>query len=248
MAGGDRVAVERRLAGSSVTYTHHGIDIGDGTVVHARPDDFRRPFGGGRVERIPLATFAAGRLVRVVTAPPARFSPDRVVSRALAHVGRDGYCPVVDNCEHFATWCATGHRASRQVDLVVGRIAAAAGRVAAAVTALAATGAGRRLAVRTIAGTSVRMGARTLVPAVCVGETAALIVEWRAHQRGADERASRRSGEIAGLSATAAACAIAAAASGPAGMVGGALAGAAVWVAGAAVAGAPRAASRATDR
>jgi hypothetical protein len=121
MARGDRLAVERRLAGTGVPYTHHGIDLGDGTVVHARPDDPERIFDGGRVDRTSHAEFAAGAPVRVVTDPPARYSPDEIVARAVGLLGRDGYCPVVENCEHFATWCATGERQSRQVDLLVER-------------------------------------------------------------------------------------------------------------------------------
>lgn len=135
MAQGDRLEVERSLLGSALTYFHHGIDIGDGTVVHARPDDFRLPFGGGRVVRTTWAEFASGMPVGVVTDPPAVFAPQEVVARALAHVGRPGYCPVVDNCEHFAAWCATGVRASRQVQAVAERAAVVAGAVLAAVTA-----------------------------------------------------------------------------------------------------------------
>ena len=70
MAQGERLAVERRVAGSTVTYLHHGIDVGDGTVVHARPDDFRDPFGGGRVERTSVSEFAGGRAVRVTSPAP----------------------------------------------------------------------------------------------------------------------------------------------------------------------------------
>jgi hypothetical protein len=244
MAGGDRLAVERRVAGSTVTYSHHGIDVGDGTVVHARPDDFRNPFGGGRVERTSAAEFAAGRPVRVVRDPPPAFPSDEIVARALAHVGRDGYCPVVDNCEHFATWCATGRRASRQVDLIVTRIAAAVGRVAAAGSARAAG----RVAGRTLAGTTVRLGLRTLVPAAVVGEAAALVAEWRAHQRGADAPASRRAGDAAGLAATAGTCAMAGMPAGPAGVVTAALAGAALWLAGSVAAAATPVAVRAARR
>ena len=60
MARGDRVQVERRIAGTAVSYMHLGVDLGGGRVVHARPDDVRDPFGGGRVERTTLAEFAAG--------------------------------------------------------------------------------------------------------------------------------------------------------------------------------------------
>jgi hypothetical protein len=129
--------VRRRLVGLPVCYMHHGIDIGDGTVVHARPDDAGRLFGGGRIVRSPLAEFAAGEAVEKVVDPPA-FPPAEVARRALAHVGRPGYCPVVDNCEHFATWCATGERRSRQVDAVIAGVSRAVAVVAMVVTARAA--------------------------------------------------------------------------------------------------------------
>ncbi len=232
MPRGDRVRVERKLVGSAVVYMHHGIDVGDGTVVHARPDDFRNPLGGGRVERTTLAEFADGGAVLVTTEPAARYSADEIVARALAHVGRPGYCPVVDNCEHFATWCATGDRASRQVDIVMGRVAAAASRAVAALSARAAAGTAERIAVRTALGTTVRVGLRTMLPAVVVGEAAALAAEWTAHHNGAGEAESRRAGETAGLAATCLAFAIGGAPAGPAGAVGAALAGAAVWVGG----------------
>jgi hypothetical protein len=232
MARGDRLRVERRLAGSAVVYMHHGIDVGDGTVVHARPDDFRVPLAGGRVERTSLAAFADGGEVLVEREPPARYPPDEIVDRALAHVGRPGYCPVVDNCEHFAAWCATGVRTSRQVDIVLGRIAAAASRAAAAISARAAAGAAERVAVRTALGTTVRVGLRTMLPAVIAGEAAALAAEWTAHQRGAGARSSRQAGEAAGLATTSLAFAAGGAAGGPAGIVAGALAGATVWLGG----------------
>ena len=237
MARGDRLRVERRLAGSTVVYMHHGIDIGDGTVVHARPDDFRSPLAGGRVERTSLADFAGGGTVLVTTEPPAVYPPDDVVARAIEHVGREGYCPVVDNCEHFATWCATGKRTSRQVDIVLARISGAATRVAAVVSARrlfasAAAGAAERIAVRTALGTTVRLGLRTLVPAAIAGEAAALAAEWTAHHAGRSAADSRRAGEAAGLATSAATCALAGIPAGPGGMITGALAGAAVWAGG----------------
>lgn len=237
MASGDRVRVERRLSGSNVVYMHHGIDVGDGTVVHARPDDFRRPLAGGRVERTSLAEFAGGGTVLVTTEPSPTYSPGEIVARALAHVGREGYCPVVDNCEHFATWCATGERSSRQVDIVLERISGAAARVMAAVSArgllsTAAAGTVERIAVRTALGTTVRLGLRTLVPAAIAGEAAALAAEWTAHHAGRSAADSRRAGEAAGLATSAAACALAGLPAGPGGVITGALAGAAVWAGG----------------
>ncbi len=127
MARGDRLEVVRRLVGSLVTYRHHGIDMGDDTVIHARPYTFRRPFSGGSVVRTSLKEFADGSLVRPTLHSTAVFAPEEIAARAESHVGREGYCPVVDNCEHFANWCATGDRRSRQVDFIASCITAGAG-------------------------------------------------------------------------------------------------------------------------
>ena len=149
MPRGDRLEVERQLVGSALAYVHHGIDMGDGTVVHARPHDFRRPFSGGSVVRTSLAAFADGRPVRTAIDPPASFPAEEVAQRAESHVGLEGYCPVVDNCEHFASWCSTGTRRSRQVEKVVRRAVSVAATVIAGVVALrggrsAASGLARR--------------------------------------------------------------------------------------------------------
>jgi hypothetical protein len=232
MARGDRLRVERQVTGPTVTYMHHGIDVGDGTVVHARPHDFARPLEGGSVVRTSLAEFAGTGEVLVTIEPAAAFSADEIVARALSHVGREGYCPVVDNCEHFATWCATGERSSRQVEIVIGRIGGAARRVAAAVSARVAAGAAERVVLRTAVGTSLRLGLKTIVPAAIVAEGAALAAEWTAHQAGRSAAESRMAGESAGLATSAATLALAGAAGGPAGMVAGAVAGAALWAGG----------------
>jgi hypothetical protein len=236
MARGDRLRVERRLAGSNLPYMHHGIDVGDGTVVHARPDDFRRPLDGGSIVRTSRAEFADGAAVLVTTDPPASFPPGEIGARALASVGRPGYCPVADNCEHFATWCATGAHASRQVEILRSRLGGLAARTAAVVSARMAAGAAERVAVRTALGTTVRLGLRTLVPAAIAGEAAALATEWTTHHAGRSAEESRRAGEAAGLAASALTCGLAGLPAGPAGAVTGALAGAAVWLGGGAVA------------
>ncbi len=136
MARGDRIEVKRRLIGTAITYIHHGVDMGDGTVVHARPFDFRNPFGGGSVVRTSLEEFADGEPIRATLQPLPVFPLEEVASRAESRVGRDGYCPVVNNCEHFATWCATGSHRSRQVEAVVRRVATVAATVIAGVAAL----------------------------------------------------------------------------------------------------------------
>ena len=236
MARGDRLQVEHHILGSTVMYMHHAIDLGDGTVVHAKPHDFRSPFAGGKVERTTFAEFARGREVRLVVDPPARFERDEIASRALSRVGREGYCPIVDNCEHFTTWCATGDRSSRQVEILTARVAAVAARGAAAASARAAAGSVSRMAMRSAVGGTVRLGMRAMVPTAIVAEAAAFAVEWRAHQAGQPAEQCRRSGERAGLATSVAVLAAAGAAAGPHGIVVGGFAGAVAWVSGSAAA------------
>lgn len=237
MGRGSRLVVEQQVAGSAVTYLHHGIDVGDGTVVHARPDDSCRPFGGGGVVRSSMSEFTGGAAVREVDDPPSRFPPSEVVARALRHQGRPGYCPIVDNCEHFTTWCATGLRRSRQVEIVASRVHAAVVRTTGALATRMAAGGAVRPAVRTALGAGVRVGLRTLVPAALAAEAVALAVEWRLHQRDHSAPASRRAGESAGLVTSAAVFAVSGLPAGPAGVLAGALAGAAAWAVGSAFSG-----------
>lgn len=115
MAKADHIYVSHRA------YTHHGIDIGDGTVVH-------RTRATGRVTRISFAEFAGNRVVHLF---PARDADDAetVVERALSSVDAPGYCLVRGNCEHFATWCKTGRSHSSQVSRVHRQVAALSGRM-----------------------------------------------------------------------------------------------------------------------
>jgi hypothetical protein len=92
-------------------YSHHGIDCGDGTVIHYWPDGL---LPSSSVQRTTLSEFAEGGTIRVrnyaVCDPP-----DVVIERAASSLGARGFDPLTSNCEHFAVWCKTGMVESRQV-------------------------------------------------------------------------------------------------------------------------------------
>ena len=92
-------------------YSHHGIDCGDGTVIHYWPDN--APFGSS-IQRTTLGEFAEGGSIRVrdyaVCDPP-----ETVVRRAVRSLGARGFDPLSRNCEHFAVWCKTGRVESSQI-------------------------------------------------------------------------------------------------------------------------------------
>ncbi len=105
MARGDHVYVRRGRR-----YSHHGIDCGDGSVIH-----YAGPRGTVRhVARTPMETFAAGSEV-MVRAYEQRLTAEETVRNAESRLGTAGYRLVRNNCEHFAAWSCTGRATSRQV-------------------------------------------------------------------------------------------------------------------------------------
>jgi hypothetical protein len=91
-------------------YTHHGIDCGDGTVIH-----YVGERGTERhVARTSYEDFAAGDPVHV-RSYRNRLPVDDIVANAESRIGTGGYHLVRNNCEHLATWSSTGSPASSQV-------------------------------------------------------------------------------------------------------------------------------------
>jgi hypothetical protein len=110
-------------------FTHHGIYIGNGRVVHYA--GLSRGWCRGPVEVVSLAAFANGHEVRIAHRACARFTGEQAVCRALARVGEDAYRVATNNCEHFCAWCIDGQSRSPQIE----RLAAWPGAIAAALLA-----------------------------------------------------------------------------------------------------------------
>lgn len=137
MARGDHIYVQR--AGG--LYAHHGIDCGDGSVIHYSGEHWYSP---RRVRHTAIDAFARGDEILVrdyadffarlrdTKSLPRRlhvqlvallrggrtqtsFSPGAVVERARSRLGEARFDIVLHNCEHFATWCKTGISDSEQI-------------------------------------------------------------------------------------------------------------------------------------
>ena len=131
MAKGDHIKVRRY----GLVYAHHGIDMGDGTVIHFA--EAGKKDGWARVERAPLEAFLKGGKPRVVEYKPGRsLAVEQTIELAQAELGTSGYSLSWNNCEHFATYCKTGRRESRQVKRALAG-AAAFGLAAAVLVARA---------------------------------------------------------------------------------------------------------------
>lgn len=107
MARGNQIYVMRPFYKLEGIYEHHGIDCGDGTVIH-----YRKP--SETIERTSFDTFALGNKV-YVKQHPACYIPDVAIQRAKSRLGEKNYNLLFNNCEHFANWCKTGVSYSQQI-------------------------------------------------------------------------------------------------------------------------------------
>ncbi len=129
MSAGDHILV-KRMGGA---YQHHGIDMGDGTVIHFSGEPFHRV--EAKVCRVPMEAFLQGGQKRIVRyADNVDVLPvEETLRLAEKQMDKTGYSLFRNNCEHFATYCKTGKKSSQQVKqyVRVGITIAAAGLVAA---------------------------------------------------------------------------------------------------------------------
>lgn len=126
MARGDHIKA-RRAGG---LYTHHGIDMGDGTVVHfsGEPVNYRDAI----VCRVSMEAFLQGDTAILVEHREPVMSQEETVRLAESLIGGRRYHPLTNNCEHFTTYCKTGRRDSAQARRFI-KAAITAGMTALAV-------------------------------------------------------------------------------------------------------------------
>lgn len=108
MARGDQIYVFQKFLNLEGVYQHHGIDCGDGSVIHYRKNT-------ETIERTSMATFALGETKIYVRQYSVCLIPDVVIRRAESRLGERQYNLIFNNCEHFANWCKTGKSESQQV-------------------------------------------------------------------------------------------------------------------------------------
>lgn len=109
MAYGDQLYVIRPFLQLDGVYEHHGIDAGDGTVIH-----YSKRTEEATVRQTSIEEFAQGGLIQRREYATCHIA-DSAVQRARSRLGEQKYNLLFNNCEHFATWCKTGISSSRQV-------------------------------------------------------------------------------------------------------------------------------------
>lgn len=104
------------LVSSRIGYTHHGLYIGCGKVIHY--SGFSSAFDKGSIEITTLNKFEQGNGSRVKYHVFPLYNADKRVERAYSKLGEDSYNLIFNNCEHFVSWCFDGVKNSSQVDNV----------------------------------------------------------------------------------------------------------------------------------
>lgn len=144
----DNIPLGAHLVTPRTGYTHHGVYIGNGEVIHY--SGLADGLESGPIEITDLESFTASNGIEIKTYQNS-FSPESIVKRAKSRIGEMSYNVFNNNCEHFCLWCITGSHTSYQVDNVtwisspsVGHIAglAARGVVAASGSVAGLSGAG----------------------------------------------------------------------------------------------------------
>ena len=103
---GDHIYVKRLL------YSHHGIYAGDGNVIHYTGEEKEKKHP--LVRETDIDDFLkSGKLKR--RNHRKRLPPSETLSLAKKHVADRSYSLTLNNCEHFATYCVTGKKKSKQV-------------------------------------------------------------------------------------------------------------------------------------
>ena len=108
---GDHIYVRRLL------FSHHGIYAGDGNVIHYTGEEKEKKAPLVRETNIE-GFLKGGKLKR--RNYKKRLLPFETLNLARKHLSNNSYSLTLNNCEHFATYCATGKRKSKQLRKAVG--------------------------------------------------------------------------------------------------------------------------------
>jgi hypothetical protein len=98
-------------------YTHHGIYIGNGEVIHY--SGFANGQSTGTICTTSVKAFANGHDVSVREHFFRRYDATESVERAHSRLGEDWYNVLINNCEHFVNWCVNGLHSSDQVNSLI---------------------------------------------------------------------------------------------------------------------------------
>lgn len=95
-------------------YSHHGIYVGAGTVIHYAGLCYS--LRSLPIQEASLTEFADGYPLVYLPLRPSRYVGFEAVARARSRLGENAYDLLKNNCEHFCTWCLDGQAHSEQAE------------------------------------------------------------------------------------------------------------------------------------
>lgn len=191
MKKGDHLKIDHGM------YTHHGIYLGNDTVIHFGRGLF--DMANAKVETVSLATFSGGSKVEVVNVQAA-FSPEEIVDRAKRRLDESDYNLFENNCEHFVNWCRTGRSHSPQI---ANTETAARQTTAAIAKPIVGSLIVKRLTKAAVGRSAIKLATRTTGVAL-VGDATQAITEVVAARNGMEKNEARRLGMKTGATTSAA--------------------------------------------
>ena len=113
LRAGQEPPLASHLVAPRSLYSHHGIYVGSGRVIHyaGLAHGWRR----GPVEEVSLESFAHGRDIRV-RHERVHFERSAIVARARSRLGEHSYRVLTNNCEHFCAWALRDESRSAQIE------------------------------------------------------------------------------------------------------------------------------------
>ena len=113
LGAGEEPPVASHLVSPRRFYTHHGIYVGNGRVIHY--SGLAYGLRHGPVEDVSLERFGNGRRIRI-RHDAVRFDRREVLERARSRLGESHYRVLTNNCEHFCAWVLRDESQSNQVE------------------------------------------------------------------------------------------------------------------------------------
>lgn len=108
-----RVKAGDHLVTTRMGYSHHGLYVGNGQVIHYA--GFAAGFSKGAISLTSTAEFTQGHAWYIKPHDSALYDAPSRVERAHSKLGEDEYNLFSNNCEHFVSWCFDGKKSSEQV-------------------------------------------------------------------------------------------------------------------------------------
>lgn len=101
-------------------YSHHGIYVGRGRVIHY--SGFAHLFKKAPIEVTSLKKFSANRKIYVQHYIQPKYTGRQVVRRIRSRMHENDYHLIINNCEHLCTWAITDVESSVQVVKMLNRL------------------------------------------------------------------------------------------------------------------------------